>query len=143
MCNVDDVLQVDIIVPNQTRYLGFIGDIGEKIAQELDQYAGDRQALAYHLNLALTEAMANAIQYGTTGDPRQTVHVSIRIVGDDLCIKVCDQGQGFDLEAVPLPDLDQPTERGRGIFLIKSIMDSVCYRKTDQGNILEMRKRLA
>ena len=87
----------------------------------------------------------NAIEHGSTGDPRQTVHVSIRLLDEVLCIQVYDQGQGFDLDAIPLPDLDNPLERGRGIgiYLIKSIMDSVCYRRTEQGNLLEMRKRLA
>jgi serine/threonine-protein kinase RsbW len=85
-CNT---IQVDIVVPNQTRYLRLIG---EKIAKELDQYPGDHQALAYHLNLVLTEAMVNAIEHGNTGDPCQTVHVSIRILEDKLCIEVCDQG---------------------------------------------------
>jgi serine/threonine-protein kinase RsbW len=145
MGNEDYILRVDIAIPNQLRYLGFIGEIGEKIAHELDHYTGDRHALAYHLNLALTEALVNAIEHGSTGDPRQTVHVSIRLLDEVLCIQVYDQGQGFDLDAIPLPDLDNPLERGRGIgiYLIKSIMDSVCYRRTEQGNLLEMRKRLA
>ena len=51
-------IQVDIIVPNQTRYLSLIGKIGEDIAKELYRYSGDRETLAYHINLVLTEAMA-------------------------------------------------------------------------------------
>ncbi len=51
-------IEVDIKVPNQTRYLSLIGRIGEDIAKELDTYDGDRETLAYHINLVLTEAMA-------------------------------------------------------------------------------------
>ncbi len=138
MCKAE--IQVGIIVPNQTRYLSLIGRIGEGIARELDRYTGDREALAYNLNLVLTEAMVNAIKHASPGD--KTVRITIHTAKDDLCIEVYDQGQGFDLEAIPLPDLDNPTERGRGIFFIKTLMDSVCYRKTDEGNVLEMRKRL-
>ena len=55
-----DRLAVDIKVPNQTRYLCLIGHIGENIARTLKHYGGDREKLAYDLNLVLTEAMANA-----------------------------------------------------------------------------------
>src|SRR5918996_2409329 len=134
-------IQVDIIVPNQTRYLSLIGKIGEGIAKELDRYTGDREALAYSLNLVLTEAMVNAIKYASPGD--KAVRIIIHTAKDDLCIKVYDQGQGFDLDAIALPDLDNPTEHGRGIFFIKTLMDSVSYRKTEAGNVLEMHKKLA
>ena len=65
MCGAsENIVNVDIVVPNQTRYLSLIGNIAEQIAKQLDTAKGDRDTLAYHLDLALTEAMANAIQYG-------------------------------------------------------------------------------
>ena len=54
-----------------------------------------------------------------------------------------DYGQGFDFEAVPIPDIDELSERGRGIFFIRSLMDHVEYRKTESGNVLEMKKENA
>lgn len=135
-------LQVDVIIPTQTKYLDFIGNIGEQIAKELDNYSGDRGALAYHLNLVLTEATSNAIRHANTKDPKDTVRIRIGFQGDELTIKVYDHGQGFDLKSVPVPDLDHPKEGGLGIFLIKTLMDSVTYTKTEQGNVLEIRKSL-
>ena len=61
MCN--SIIQVDVIIPTQTKYLDLIGSIGEHIAKELDDFSGDREALAYHLNLVLTEATTNAIKH--------------------------------------------------------------------------------
>ncbi|NIQ95503.1 MAG: ATP-binding protein, partial [Desulfuromonadales bacterium] len=58
-----DLIEIDIKVPNQTRYLGMIGKIGEDIARTLKNYKGDREELAYHVNLVLTEAMSNAIRH--------------------------------------------------------------------------------
>ncbi len=81
-------LEVDIKVPNQTRYLSLIGKIGEDIAKELDKYNGDKGTLAYHLNLVLTEAMANAIKYANSEDPDTMVHISIGISADEILIKV-------------------------------------------------------
>lgn len=135
-------IEVDIKVPNQTRYLSLIGRIGEDIAKELDKYSGDRETLAYHINLVLTEAMVNAIKHANAGDPDKTVHIFINITDDELFIKVYDNGQGFDINAIPPPNFTQLEDRGRGIFLIKSLMDSVSYRKVCDGNVLEMRKRL-
>lgn len=135
-------IEVDIKVPNQTRYLSLIGRIGEDIAKELDKYSGDRETLAYHINLVLTEAMVNAIKHANAGDPDKTVHIFINITDDELFIKVYDNGQGFDINAIPPPDFTQLEDRGRGIFLIRALMDFVSYRKICDGNVLEMRKRL-
>ncbi|AAU92088.1 MULTISPECIES: ATP-binding protein [Methylococcus] len=136
-------VNVDIVVPNQTRYLGLIGNIAEQIARELVDYRGDRDTLGYHMNLVLTEAMVNAIEHATPGETGKTVRVWIHIEDEELCIRVYDQGQGFDLESVPMPDFDAPGEHGRGIFFIRALMDTVTYRRTENGNVLEMRKKLA
>jgi serine/threonine-protein kinase RsbW len=136
------IVNVDILVPNQTRYLGLMGNIAEQVAKELDVFTGDRDTLAYHLNLAVTEAMVNAIQNTSPDDAKKAVRVCMHIEDENLCIRVYDHGQGFDLNAVPTPDFEELNERGRGIFLIRALMDSVDYRKTECGNVLEMRKKL-
>jgi serine/threonine-protein kinase RsbW len=137
-------IEVEITVPNQTRYLSLIGRIGEDLARELNNFKGDREALAHHLNVVLTEAMVNAIKHANAADPEKEVQIRIRISTKELCIRVYDCGQGFDLNAIPSPafDTDQLEEKGRGIFIIRSLMDSVNYRKIKGGNVLEMKKAL-
>jgi serine/threonine-protein kinase RsbW len=135
-------IEVDIKVPNQTRYLSLIGRIGEDIAKELDKYAGDRETLAYHINLVLTEAMVNAIKYANANEPDKLVHILINISEDEVVIKVFDKGQGFDINSIPTPNFGELEDRGRGIFLIRSLMDTVCYKKTRNGNVLTMSKKL-
>jgi serine/threonine-protein kinase RsbW len=139
MCN--SVLQVDVIIPTQTKYLDLIGSIGEHIAKDIENFSGDRETLAYHLNLVLTEATTNAIKHANN-DPKDTVRITIHIQDNELNIKVYDHGQGFDLESVPLPDFDQPRESGMGIFFIRTLMDSVTYTKLSDCNILEIIKYL-
>lgn len=135
-------LQVDVIIPTQTKYLDLIGSIGEHIARKMDHFSGDQDALAYHLNLVLTEATSNAIRHSNSSDPKDTVRITISFQGNELKINVYDHGQGFDLDTVPPPDLDHPKEGGLGIFLIKTLMDTVTYTQTAQCNVLEMRKSL-
>ena len=140
---ITDRLNLEIEVPNQTRYLRLVGNIAEQVAKEVEASNGDRDTLAYHLNLVLTEAVANVIQHDAQSDPTNKVKVCLSIENKDLVARVYDHGQGFDLAAVPTLDFADLDEHGRGIFVIRSLMDSVEYRKTERGNVLEMRKRLA
>lgn len=138
---ITDKIAVDIKVPNQTRYLCLIGHIGENIARTLRNYSGDREKLAYDLNLVLTEAMANAIEHANDGDPAKEIHIEISIVKQRLVIKVFDFGQGFDIDQFIKPS--QPLdEHGRGIYLMSTIMDDMRYVPTNSGHVLEMSKNL-
>jgi serine/threonine-protein kinase RsbW len=139
-----NIINIEIIVPNQTRYLSMIGKIGENLARELDRYKGDREALAHHLNVVLTEGVVNAIKHANAADPNKDIKIHISASGKEICIKVYDSGLGFDLTGVPEPcfETDQLGEKGRGIFIIRSLMDSVEYKRTKGGNVLEMKKKL-
>lgn len=139
-----NTIDIEIVVPNQTRYLSMIGKIGENVVRELDRFKGDREALAHHLNVVLTEAMVNAIKHANAADPNKKILIRISVSDQEICIKVYDSGQGFDLTSVPDPkfEADQLGEKGRGIFIIRSLMDSVEYKKADGGNVLEMKKSL-
>jgi serine/threonine-protein kinase RsbW len=135
-------IELDIKVPNQTKYLSLIGRIGEDIAREIDRFTGDRETLAYQINLVLTEAMTNAIKYGCSDNSEECVHIIINIAENELLIRIFDYGQGFDINEIPSPDYNLLEDRGRGIFLIKALMDSVKYIRNSDGNVLEMVKQL-
>ena len=140
MCT--SVFQVEVIIPTQTKYLDLIGSIGERIAQELDSFSADREAFTYHLNLVLTEATSNAIKHGKFDDPKDTVRIVIHINNNELIIQVYDHGQGFDLENIPQPDLNEPKEGGMGLYFIRTLMDKVSYSRQQDCNVLEMVKYL-
>jgi serine/threonine-protein kinase RsbW len=143
---MNEKIELDIRVPNETRYLSLIGKIGESLAQTLQKYRGDREELAYHINLVLTEAMANAIKHARAETPASEVHITISIQDYRLLIRVYDQGQGFDI--CSLPSTEQELEdkslqdHGRGIYIMRALMDRVSYRRIAQGNVLEMEKTL-
>lgn len=137
-----DNLEIDIKVPNQTRYLSLIGKIGEDIARTLKRYRGDREELAYQINLVLTEATSNAILHAESHPDNQLIHINIAIINRNLHIKVFDRGKGFDPKALPNPDFKNPDETGRGVYIIQSIMDKVSCKQADGGHVLEMIKYL-
>jgi len=134
-------INLEIEIPTQTRYLGLIGNIGEQLARDLTEYVGDHDLLAYTLNLVLTEALSNVMKYASSEN--QILRVCINIEAGILSIQVHDQGRGFDLDQLPCAEPESLCERGRGIFIMRQLMDSVDYRKTEAGNVLEMKKKLA
>jgi anti-sigma regulatory factor (Ser/Thr protein kinase) len=96
----------------------------------------------FEIELALQEALANAIQHGCQGDPTKLIQclVTYEDAGDVLIV-VRDPGPGFEVAGVPDP-LDGTNllkGSGRGIFLINQLMDEV--RFADGGRELHMRKR--
>ncbi|MBI5485657.1 MAG: ATP-binding protein [Deltaproteobacteria bacterium] len=135
---------LEITIPNQTRYLSLIGKIGENMAQGLANYNGDRERLASQINTVLTEALVNAIRHANSADPSKEILVRINMSDKELAIRVFDSGKGFDLNNVPGPCFNQDIldEKGRGLFIIRSLMDSVVYKKANGGNVLEMKKSL-
>jgi serine/threonine-protein kinase RsbW len=96
----------------------------------------------FEVELALTEALANAVEHGCGGDPEKHAQVC---VGCDpergLLIVVRDPGAGFDPSQVPSPIEGQRllSTGGRGIFLINRLMDEVDY--AHGGTEIRLRKR--
>jgi anti-sigma regulatory factor (Ser/Thr protein kinase) len=94
------------------------------------------------VELALQEAVANAIRHGCRNDPTQQLQCSVTCDDSgEVVIVVRDPGSGFDHTAVPDPldpgNMLKPS--GRGIFLINGLMDEV--RFADGGRELQMRKK--
>ena len=90
--------------------------------------------------IALQEALANAVVHGCQNDPSKNVFCRVEVDADAFTITVRDPGPGFDVDAAT-----QATEaganfttHGRGICLMRSLMDEVVYRKG--GSELQLRK---
>ncbi len=81
--------------------------------------------------VALQEALANAVFHGCKDDPSKTIRCSVEIDPSAITIIVRDPGPGFDVDAVARStDGDaNTTEHGRGICLMRSLMDEVTYRR--------------
>jgi len=94
----------------------------------------------YNLLVAVQEALANAIVHGCKNDLSQIVHCRVECNESAIAITVRDPGPGFDLASLPDPTSVENVaeEHGRGIFLLRSLMDEVCFE--DGGRQLQMRK---
>jgi anti-sigma regulatory factor (Ser/Thr protein kinase) len=94
------------------------------------------------VELALQEALANAVRHGCKGDPTKHIQCVLTFSANhEIVIVVRDPGPGFDPTAVPDPlsGDNMFKSSGRGVFLINQLMDEVAF--SDGGRELQMKKR--
>ena len=94
------------------------------------------------IEVALREALANAMVHGNGEDSRKHVRVRCRCTTDgEVLLTVQDEGQGFESDTVPDPIVPENRLRmsGRGIYLMKALMDEVHFEQ--RGAVVHMRKR--
>jgi serine/threonine-protein kinase RsbW len=92
------------------------------------------------VQIALREALANAIIHGNHENPRKHVYVRFRCKPDEVSIAVKDEGPGFDINKVADPTAPENigSIHGRGIYLMKALMDEVRFE--ENGVVVQMRK---
>jgi serine/threonine-protein kinase RsbW len=92
----------------------------------------------FRLRVVLSEALSNAIIRGNCEDCSKWVEVRAELAEDAIRVYVTDEGPGFDPSTVPEPiqpeQLDEA--RGRGLFLIRKLVDAVHFN--EQGNSICM-----
>lgn len=125
-----------------------IGEL-ERLVRWLDEFC-ERCRIAdeahYHLNIVVEELVLNAIKHGRCSPPEGAIEVGLRLSGNELIITIVDSGIPFDPFKFPAPDLtgglaDRPIG-GLGIHLVRSLMNSVEYKREGGENRLSLRKDL-
>jgi serine/threonine-protein kinase RsbW len=110
----------------------------------LDQLGIEEDA-RHWIDVAVREAVANAIKHGNAQSPEKQVHIDLLLEGDQLVIRIEDEGAGFDPGSVqdPLAPENLLRPNGRGIFYMKSFMDDIHYDlRPGGGTVVTMRKRI-
>jgi serine/threonine-protein kinase RsbW len=132
------ISRVDLTIP------GEVAAIPSAVEKIMDAVRGMGCAAGkeFEIELALTEALANAVVHGCEHDPGKDVQVCAGCDPDrGILIVVRDPGPGFDPSQVPSPVVGQKiyAEGGRGIYLINRLMDTVWYERG--GTEIRMLKR--
>jgi serine/threonine-protein kinase RsbW len=130
-------MQLDYLLelPNDLRAIersvDYLMDKGREVGFDYDR-------LRLNFRVGLTEALANAMLYGNCRDPRKRVRVEAHLTPREIKVQVTDEGRGFDPQALLDPTLPGNRARsgGRGIFLIRQLMDRVEFN--DRGNSITM-----
>ena len=111
-----------------------------KILEAVKDHQFGESAL-FAIQLALEEALTNAVKHGNCCDPDKSVTVRFVVDDERAVIIVRDEGAGFEPESIPDPTRPDrlPIPNGRGIMLLRAYMDEIEYR--DEGRELYMVKR--
>src|SRR5467141_5207558 len=131
-----DAMKLD--VPSD---LGMVGDAVELVASHLPPGTLSPRRISFNLRTALAEALGNAIRYGNGEDPDRMVRVYVEMGRDSVRIHIDDDGQGFDRSRVPDPTHPDNLEReyGRGLFVIRHLVDDVAFNEKGNGICLTLR----
>ena len=132
------ILELDFWMPSEVRAISPLVDRLMKLIEGSQCVPGEE----FEVELALREALDNAVVHGNQEDPQTKVHIRCRCQpGNEVSIVVTDQGKGFDFERIVGTGTtsDPASEHGRGIQLMKAYMDDVHFERG--GSEVHMRKR--
>jgi serine/threonine-protein kinase RsbW len=121
--------------------LGMVGDAVELVASHVPPGTLSPRRISFNLRTALAEALGNAIRYGTGENPERIVRVRVELRRDFVRIYVVDDGRGFDTSRMPDPTLPAHVDRefGRGLFVIRHLVDDVVFNEKGNGICLTLR----
>lgn len=121
---------------------GFVATLEDFYYEFIETSCADEHFNADDVFLSLVEAVVNAIKHGNKCDATKNVDIEIIKESHDLRVIIKDEGLGFDPLQVKDPTLPEclPVPGGRGVFLIRKLMDEVAYDFSGGGTTLIMVK---
>ncbi len=121
----------------------------ENLSMQIDKFCnlqGISKRDTFKLNLVVDEVFTNIVSYGFSNQKEHLIRIDIQIIGDELTIRIEDDGMPFDPTAIPENDLGCSVENrpigGLGLHLINRIMNQLSYSRVGNKNILILTKTL-
>lgn len=137
-----EVFHDKIVIPSDP---ALIGEVDDFIESRLRKWRVS-DSLIVDIAICATEVVNNGINHGNKRDLQKTVTLELRLNTDKVVVTVTDQGGSFDPDEVedPLDEKNLLREVGRGLFIVRSFMDSVeISRAANGGTIVTLTKRIA
>ena len=131
---------IEIAIPSIPEKIHFVEAKTEKLAKKL----GFDEDTCDNLGIAVTEVVANAITHGNKKDKSKKVHIKFVYTNKVFKIHIRDEGTGFKPEEIanPLEPENIYKESGRGIFIVKTLMDDVKYMFDKNGSEIILIKKI-
>jgi len=125
---------------SDTKYLENV----EKLSSKVARYAHLNESDSDDLGIVTTELVNNAIHHGNNNDPDKHVHIIFTVDQNKIELKIIDQGSGFNPDKLknPLAPENLLSESGRGIFLIRNLMDGLDFNFSESGTETIVTKNL-
>jgi serine/threonine-protein kinase RsbW len=128
---------IEVWIPSDVAY---IERVVEMVRRQVSDMRFDERHVMLNVPVALTEALSNAILRGNGDQPGKHVHVRVFVTTHRLVMEVKDEGRGFDIDRCtrdPTSPENVEREDGRGLFLMRSLMDTV-ERFDEGGNVVRL-----
>ena len=127
-----------LTVPSDPRML----PVARSFVEAACQVSGLDKATTYAVVLATGEAVTNIIRHAHCQRPGAPMQIQCRLRPDGIEVLLLDEGEPFDLAAVPHLDPGELRVGGRGVFLMRKLMDELTSApRVGRGNVLRMLKR--
>ena len=130
----------ELILPSRIEAVAEAAEAAAKFVNRL----GLGEEIAYGVDMAVREAVTNAVLHGNKQQIEKPVEVTLMNSASALEITVRDHGTGFDPGSVPDPTVPQNLMKtnGRGILFMRTFMDEVQWLRHDEGGtVVRMIKR--
>jgi serine/threonine-protein kinase RsbW len=133
-----NTLPITLILPSDLRLLAVARAFIESVchAGRLEQEVREALVMAVH------EAISNVIRHAHRDHPEALLQVQCYLTSERVEVHVLDEGEPFDVATVPPLSPSELRIGGRGVFLMRTLMDELtCERRGQRGNLLRMVKR--
>lgn len=127
-----------LTIPSDLRLLG----LARAFITAVCEVAGLDEQDIHAVVLACDEATNNVMRHAHQDNPDAPLQIQCHLRPDSIEILLLDEGQPFDISNVPHLDPSELRVGGRGVFLMRTIMDELsCQPRGERGNTLRMVKR--
>lgn len=128
-----------IVIQSDITNIKKVEQLTEKIAEYMNFSEDDKDSLA----IAVTEIVGNAINHGNKKEINRKVTVDFEYKNETITVTITDEGKGFDVHKIenPLEPKNLLKESGRGIFIVRALMDKVEFMRTKNGSAVRLTKK--
>jgi serine/threonine-protein kinase RsbW len=127
-----------LTIPSDLRLLALARSFVEGVCR----VAGFDERATRAIVMATDEATNNVIRHAHRDNPHASLQIECHFVSDGIEVRLLDEGAPFDITAVPHLDPAELRVGGRGVFLMRALMDELSSQpRGDRGNLLRMVKR--
>lgn len=125
-------------IPSQLNQLQRVEKFTEDVTTKMDFSEEDRDSIA----ISITEIVSNAISHGNKRNRDKKVTIMYEIYKNRLVITVQDEGPGFNVREIddPLDPKNLLKDSGRGIYIVRALMDEVEFQTNEMGSFIKLVK---
>lgn len=135
-------IRIKLELPATFQFLNVLSGCLSEMFNRIDDIA-DRNALVYQLQLAAQEICTNIVEHAYQDSSEGRIDISIEVdeAARQVVLSFGDTGAAYDETIPAVNTIEEPSEGGMGLFLIRQLVDQVDYQRDNQWNLWKITKR--